>query len=81
MRRRLHSENLHQALIQYDKLLYKKYIYFYYQVRIGAYSIINPDKAIETINEVINNKSIIINPYYSLLNYTNLAYVYYTKGS
>lgn len=75
------SEAMHQALLQYDKVLYKKYIYFYYQVRIAAYSTINPDKAIETINEIINNKSIITNPYYSLLNYSNLAYLYYTKGS
>jgi hypothetical protein len=75
------SETMHQALLQFDKVLYKKYIYFYYQVRIAAYSTINPDKAIETINEIINNKSIITNPYYSLLNYSNLAYLYYTKGS
>ncbi len=75
------SETMHSALLQFDKVLYKKYIYFYYQVRIGAYSIINPDKAIETINEIINNKSIITNPYYSLLNYSNLAYLYYTKGT
>ena len=75
------SETLHDALLQYDKSLYKKYIYFYYQVRVAAYSIINPDKAIETINEIINNKSIITNPYYSLLNYSNLAYLYYIKGS
>ncbi len=75
------SETLHTALLQFDKALYKKYIYFYYQVRIAAYSVINPDKAIETINEIINNKSIITNPYYSLLNYSNLAYLYYTKGS
>jgi hypothetical protein len=75
------SETMHNALLQYDKVLYKKYIYFYYQVKIGAYSTINPDKAIETINEIINNKSIITNPYYSLLNYSNLAYLYYIKGS
>ncbi len=75
------SETMNQALLQYDKVLYKKYVYFYYQVRIAAYSTINPDKAIETINEIINNKSIITNPYYSLLNYSNLAYLYYTKGS
>jgi hypothetical protein len=61
--------------------LFKKYIYFYYQVRIVAYSTINPDKAIETINEIINNKSIITNPYYSLLNYSSLAYLYYQKGT
>jgi hypothetical protein len=75
------SETMHAALLQYDKVLYKKYIYFYYQVRIAAYSIINPDKAIETINEIISNKSIITNPYYSLLNYSNLAYLYFIKGS
>jgi hypothetical protein len=75
------SETLHAALMQFDRALFKKYIYFYYQVRIAAYSVINPDKAIETINEIINNKSIITNPYYSLLNYSNLAYLYHTKGS
>lgn len=75
------SEKLHEALMQYDRALFKKYIYFYYQVRIVAYSTINPDKAIETINEIINNKSIITNPYYSLLNYSSLVRLYYLKGS
>lgn len=73
------SEKLNVALMQYDKILYKKYIYFYYQVKIAAYSVIDPDKAIEIINEIISDKSIITNPYYSLLNYSNLAYLYYTK--
>ncbi len=75
------SETLYTALIQYDKILFKKYIYFYYQVRIAAYSTIDPDKAIETINEIINNKSIITNPYWSLLNYSNLANLHYVKGN
>lgn len=75
------SETLHAALMQYDRILFKKYIYFYYQVRIAAYSTIDPDKAIETINEIINNKSIITNPYWSLLNYSNLAYLHYLKGN
>lgn len=75
------SEKLNNALLQYDRILFKKYIYFYYQVKVAAYSVIDPDKAIEVINEIINDKSIITNPYYSLLNYSNLAYLYYTKGN
>jgi len=75
------SETLQNALLQYDKLLYKKYIYFYYQVRVAAYSIIEPDKAIDTIQEIINDKTVTLNPYYSMLNYINLAYLYYIKGN
>lgn len=73
------SDKLNVALMQYDRMLYKKYIYFNYQVKIAAYSVIDPDKAIGVINEIIADKTIITNPYYSLLNYTNLAYLYYTK--
>lgn len=75
------GEKLHSTLLQFDKVLYKKYIYFYYQAKINAESVINPDKAIETTNEIINDKSIVANPYYSLLTYSNLVQLYYIKGN
>ena len=64
---------LHKILFEFDKLLYDKYIFYYYNILVNNYSKTSPLKAINTLEEAQQEKQIKNNPhqYFYVLN--NLA--------
>jgi hypothetical protein len=71
---------LYDSLLAYNKLLYTKYLYFYYQAKVACYSNINPDMAIGTLQEMLGSNEIAQNPFYLILAHSNLAFLYFEKG-
>lgn len=72
------SDNLFDELKQ-NKQAHDAYIYFYYQTQISVYAELQPDKAIELLEQMLKNKKIIPNTQYYLLNQANLAALYFLK--
>jgi hypothetical protein len=71
---------LYTELLEYDKLLFDKYIYFYYQALINSYAVLNVDKAIELQQEILNKGNTIIkDPYFIVFNYANLASLFFLQ--
>lgn len=70
-------ELLHKALKEYQKFLYDKHIFFYYNALANNYSVINPQKAIVVLNEARKNLSIINHPSHLGYIYFNLAGAYF----
>lgn len=75
----LYLDTLYGSLMEFNKLLYNKYLYFYYQAKVASYSRIDTDKAIETLQEMLRSKEISQNPFYQILTYSNLAFLQFTK--
>lgn len=76
-----YSEVLYQALYEFNKLLYDKYIYFYYQAKINSYAVLDLQKAVELQQEVLSKGRIIKDPYFIVFNYANLAHLYFLQGN
>jgi hypothetical protein len=72
---------LYKEILDFDKLLYNKYIYFYYQAQINSYAVLDIDKAIELQAEVLEKGSIIKDAYFIVFNYANLAFLYFLKNN
>jgi hypothetical protein len=70
---------LHDALLKHHLLLYDKYIYFYYQAQIHSYAAVDVDKALELQQVVLEKKGVIKEPYIEVINYANLAFLYFLK--
>lgn len=69
---------LYNEIQEYDKLLYDKYIYYYYQAQINSYAVLNTEKAIELQLEVLE-KNIIKDPYFIVFNFANLAFLHFMQ--
>ncbi len=74
-----YSNVLHKSLLEFDKQLYDRYIYFYYQAQINSYAVLDPQKAIELQQEVLNKDNIIKDPYFIVFNFANLAFLYFVQ--
>lgn len=70
---------LHHELLEFDRMLHDKYIYFYYQAQINSYGVLNVDKAVELQVEVLSKPNIIHDPYFIVFNYANLAFLYFLQ--
>ncbi len=70
---------LYDALLEHDKMLFDRYIYFYYQAQINSYAVLDTDKAVELQLEVLTKGTIINDPYFIVFNYANLAFLYFVQ--
>lgn len=70
---------LYNELLEYDRMLFDKYIYYYYQAQINSYAVLNVDKAVELQLEVLTKGKIINDPYFIVFNYANLAFLYFVQ--
>jgi len=68
-----YTEQLKQAMEQYNHLHYDKYFFFYYNSLVINYSVIDKPKAIEILNQLKSHKQIKSNQYYEIFVYLNLA--------
>jgi hypothetical protein len=66
-------EKLKAAMNEFDRLLYDKYLFYYYNSLVINYSVKDIDKAIEILHEAKDNSSIKKLPIYSVFVYLNLA--------
>ena len=70
-------ELLNNAMNEYKKMLYDKYVFFYYNSLVNNYTTTNPQKAITVLNAAKENKSINSHPTHLGYIYLNLAVAYF----
>lgn len=61
----------------FDNLLFNNYVFFYHNALANNYAIINPQKAVETLHEACQIKSIVTHPRHLGYIYLSLAGVYF----
>jgi len=72
-------EKLKTAMDEYGAFLFDKYMFFYYHSLVINYSAINPDKAIEVLEELSHKEKIKNTPYYEVFVYLNLGIIWFDK--
>lgn len=75
-----HAEEMHDAMKEYNKLLYDKFLFFYYNSLVINYSLLNKDKAISILDELISKQTLKSQPFYELFIYLNLAILWFEEG-
>ncbi|MGZ4071948.1 MAG: hypothetical protein ACXVDZ_00470 [Bacteroidia bacterium] len=70
---------LKSAMDEFNKLLYDKYLFYYYNSLVINYTVKDIDKAIEILQEAKDNNSIKKLPIYSVFVYLNLAVLNFDK--
>ncbi|MDQ3046564.1 MAG: hypothetical protein M3R27_03380 [Bacteroidota bacterium] len=74
-----YAEKLRVAMNEFGKLLFDKYLFYYYNSLVINYSVKDIDKAIETLHEARANASIKKLSVYSVFVYLNLAVLNFEK--
>jgi tetratricopeptide (TPR) repeat protein len=74
-----YAETLHREMKEYGKLLYDKFLFFYYNSLIINYSILDKDKAISVLEDVLAHRTLKNTPFYELFVYLNLAILWFEK--
>ncbi|MBI3500506.1 MAG: hypothetical protein HY063_01830 [Bacteroidetes bacterium] len=75
-----HAEEMRDAMLEHGKLLYDKFLFFYYNSLAINYSVLNKDKAISILGELISKRTLKSQPFYELFIYLNLAILWFEKG-
>jgi predicted nucleic acid-binding protein len=75
-----YAEELRKAMMEYDKMLEKKYEFFYHNTLVINYSVIDIDKAISLLLDMKNNIKKNKMTFYDIFTYINLALCYYKKN-
>ena len=73
------NEKLWESMGEYNNLLHDKYLFFYYNSLATNYSEIDTDKAIETLEGMLEIEKIAKVPQYQVYIYLNLALFLYLK--
>lgn len=68
---------LEVAMNEYDELLKDKYNIFYHSTLVNNYSVLNPQKAIDILQSLIESDVIKNHPFYGLFVYMNLAICFF----
>lgn len=72
-------DKLKSAMEEFNKQLYDKYLFYYYNSLVINYSVKNIDRAIEILHEAKDNASIKKLPIYNVFVYLNLAVLNFDK--
>ncbi|MEI6313153.1 MAG: hypothetical protein WCP57_12900 [Bacteroidota bacterium] len=75
-----YAEELRKAMMEYDKMLEKKYEFFYHNTLVINYSVIDIDKAISLLLDMKNNIKKNKMTFYDIFTFINLALCYYKKN-
>jgi hypothetical protein len=73
----LYAEKLKGAMDEFNRELYDKYLFYYYNSLVINYSIKDPAKAIDILNEAKANEIIKKLPFYLVFVYSNLCILYF----
>ncbi len=71
-----HGERLKTAMEEYNRLLYNKYLFFYYNSLVINYSKLDERKGIEILEEMKNTK-LMSTPFYKMFIYLNLSVLFF----
>ncbi|TSA49291.1 MAG: hypothetical protein D4R43_04115 [Sphingobacteriales bacterium] len=74
-----YAAQLHASMLEFDKMLYDKFLIFYYSAIIGNYSATKIDKAIELLEQLKADGLGKKNPFYEFFIYLNLGICYFDK--
>jgi tetratricopeptide (TPR) repeat protein len=75
-----HAEEMHAAMKEYGNLLYHKFIFFYYNSLVINYSLLNKDKAISILDDLIAKRTLKSQPFYEVFVYLNLSILWFEKS-
>ena len=77
----VYAEQLHQNMKAFDRMHYERYQFYYYNALVNNYTVLDKEKAIEILNEVIKKPSITqSNPQSRVIFFLNLALLYFDRG-
>jgi tetratricopeptide (TPR) repeat protein len=74
-----YAELLRHSMEEHGRMLYQKYLMYYYNALIINYSILNPPKATEIVERVIKDRTFKESPYNEFLMIINLAICYFNE--
>lgn len=74
------AETLHAAMLEFDRLHYDRFEFFYYNSLVINYSKLDLDRAIALLEELETNESMAKAPYFLLFIHLNLAIFHFDKG-
>jgi len=72
-----YNEQLKDAMEEHGRILYDKYVFFYYNSLVINYSKLNKEKAIEVLENIRDNRKITATPFYEIFIYLNLAVLHF----
>ncbi len=72
-----YTTQLKTAMEEHGKLLYDKYLFFYYNSLVINYSKLDKEKAIHVLEDIRDNKKITATPFYEIFIYLNLAVLHF----
>lgn len=75
-----YSEILYDELQRHNGLMYSRYIFFYYQSLVMNYSQERPQRAIDILEELIDDNELVSNEYYRQFIELNLSLLYLQTG-
>ncbi|MCW3125989.1 MAG: hypothetical protein JWO03_1647 [Bacteroidetes bacterium] len=75
-----YAEKLGKEILSFDKLHFEKYYFFYSNSLVNNYSIINPQKGLEVLNDFESNIRKKKSTYYDFYIYLNRATLLYDMG-
>lgn len=75
-----YTEKLKAALTEYNGLYSDKYLFFYYNAQVINYSVLDPDRAIDILNNLGTNEIVNSDPYYKIFINLNLSIIFHDKG-
>lgn len=76
-----YADQLKSAMNEYNKQLYDKYLFYYYNSLVINYTVKDIDKAIKILHEAKDNSIIKKLPIYSVFVYLNLAVLNFEKNN
>jgi hypothetical protein len=72
-----YTELLHDAMKEFGKSLYDKYLFFYYNSLVINYSKLDKEKAIQVLEDIRENRKITATPFYEIFIYLNLSVLHF----
>ncbi len=73
----VYANKLREAMEEFNRSLYDKYLFFYYNSLVINYSKSDRGRAIEILNEMRTNEKIVSVPFYEMFIYLNLSVSYF----
>ncbi|MBK6399380.1 MAG: hypothetical protein IPF75_14255 [Bacteroidetes bacterium] len=73
----VYANKLREAMEEFSRSLYDKYLFFYYNSLVINYSKSDRGRAIEILNEMRTNEKIVSVPFYEMFIYLNLSVSYF----
>ena len=75
-----YTGELKTAMEEHGKILYDKYLFFYYNSLVINYSKLDKLKAIDVLEDIRENRKITATPFYEIFIYLNLAVLHFDLG-